>query len=68
MNRLDRWIQGIHKMCPACKKVQQGVVVIFNDDASGETVRVHIECCHCGTNMMNVLTTEKETIQGELNV
>ena len=68
MNRLDRWIQGIHKMCPTCKKMQQGVVVILNDDTSGETVSVHIECCHCGTKMTDVLTTSKETKQGELNV
>jgi len=68
MSEVHRWVQGVHKMCPHCNKIQQGVIVISNDDESGETVAVRIECCHCGTNMMGVLTHQTKTEQGELNV
>ena len=68
VGKLHRWVQGIHMMCPTCKKLQQGVVVITNDDNSGETVDVHIECSQCSTNMLDVLTTHKKTKQEDLNV
>lgn len=70
MSQLDRWIQGIHMVCPKCGKVQQGVIVITNDDDSGLTTGVRVECCECRAIMHELPIVRKKapTEQGELNV
>lgn len=52
MTTLHRFIQGIHMKCPKCLIKRVGVLVIENDDQSGDTVAIRVDCSICETKMM----------------
>ena len=52
MTRLARWIQGVHMQCSTCNGIQEGIIMLHNDDATGLTVGISIECSHCHKPMM----------------
>lgn len=46
MTVLARWVQGIHMNCPKCG-IKQGMINIHNNDQSGLTEAIVIECTGC---------------------
>jgi len=52
MTKLHRYIQGIHIKFPKCLVLRQGILVIGNDDATGITCAISVECSVCQSEMM----------------
>lgn len=47
MIRLARWVQGVRMHCDKCGKVQEGMIIVHNDDQTGLTVGLTVECTGC---------------------
>jgi uncharacterized protein YbaR (Trm112 family) len=47
MSDVYRWIDGIRILCPSCGKSQQGILVISNNDSTGNTEYLSIICHSC---------------------
>jgi uncharacterized protein (UPF0212 family) len=47
MTKVTRWVTGIHRQCPTCGKIQEGVLMIHNNDVTGLTEKLTLDCYHC---------------------
>ena len=52
MTEIARWVQGIHRKCPKCENVQQGMIIITAEDQYGLMTGLRVECTKCKTVMM----------------